>query len=493
MSNSLLRAVTLLGFIACFASGARAQTCTNANFSGTYFYLQQGAYMISGVKTPYAAVGTVNADGNGNVNGSGTEHNGLNTVDKISFSGTYSVNPNCGGTETLNVTPQDGSSHVETSAFQIMEGAREGVGLSTGTGDVVTSVVYRARTTCNTGSLRGTYGGSATGFTFTPGDLASVIGSVTFDGNGTVTASSGGGNDLTNGPTPLNGTGTYTVASNCTGNVSVGGVGGESEAIELAEGGHVLVLLEGGTTAIPAVGVLEPVSADSAIPHIAVNGGWNTEMIFVNSNNVPVNAQVNFIAGDGTPWDIPVLPPGVTKAETVNTVAISIPANARTVVQTAGNPATVVVGGWAQVVTPLPITAFAEFGQPLNGQASNGLTEAVAYSCGGSTSETVPFDNTNGQYFGVALVNPANIPATVTVTVFDPSGTQQQQTNLSTMLPAGGHTQFLLSDVIPATSGTGGTVPTGTVMLTSSVGNLDVTPLQFNSNGSFTSIPVPCQ
>jgi len=490
MSNSLLRAAALLGFISCFASGVKAQNCTNANFSGTYFYVQQGAYVLSGATVPYAAVGTLKADGNGNVTGSGTEHNGLSTVDTISLSGTYSVSANCSGTETLNVVPQDGSSHIETVAFQIMEGSREGVAISTRTGDVVSSTSYKARTTCNVGSLKGTYGGSATGFTFAPGDLGVLVGSVTFDGNGNVTASSGAENDLAAGPSTLSGSGTYTVASNCTGTLNVDG---ETEAIELAEGGHVLFLLEGGPTAIPAVGVLDPVSADSTIPHIAVNGGWNTEMIFVNSNNVAVNAQVNFIAGDGTPWEIPVLPAGAANAETVSTLSISIPANAKTVVQTVGNPANVVVGGWAQVVTPLPITAFAEFGQPLNGQASNGLTEAVAYSCGGSTSETVPFDNTNGQYFGVAVVNPANIPATVTLTVYNTSGVQQQQVNLSAPLAAGGHTQFLLSDVIPATSGTGGTVLTGTVTLTSSVGNLDVTPLQFNSNGSFTSIPVPCQ
>lgn len=479
MSHSFVRAGLLLGFVAGVALQAQPTNCTDANFDGTYFYLSEGAYVDNGAKIPYTELGKVIADGKGNVTGNSTFHNGT-VVNTSKFSGSYTVNGNCSGTESLSITAGS-ATYPETNYFQIT--SEQGAAVTTDAGDVVAGMVYYARTTCNLGSLRGTFGGSQSGFLLSPADFSVFTGQITFDGKGGATYS-GNGYDLVNGTLPGSGSGTYSLNSDCTGTATVGGVAG---VIALTERGSILYM-NTDTAFAPSVGMLNPVGSNVFIPHIAVNGGWNTDLVFVNSWPTPVTATVNFIAADGTPWSLNIMPDGGTATMAESSTTISIPANARVILHAIGDPTMAAAGGWADVTSPTPITAYAVFGWPLNGQASAGVTQAVAYNaCGGNSSITVPFDNTNGRYFGVALANLANESANVTATVYNSTGSQAGQATFASGLAAGGHTQNLLSNVIASTAGT-----SGTVTLTSSVGSLAITPLQFNSNGSFTSVPVPC-
>ncbi len=476
-----------------FGFRAQGQTCSNANLSGTYFLLQQGAYLSTGSSVAVSGLEKIVADGNGGITGTGTVHVATAEVDSGSLSGTYKVNSDCSGTLTVTITPQNGAAQTSSSAFQLAHGGQELLGLKTQTADVETVVAYRAAAQCSTASLTGSYAFSQTGMNLVPSfDLYSIVSPITFDGNGGIKFNGTENEILGSGSFPFTGSGTYSVSSDCSGTMSL--PPHNRNAIALVEGGRVLGL-EIDPNEYTASDILEPVSTVTDIPHIAVNGGWNTDLIFVNSGSTAVNAQVNFISEDGSPWQLTVLPDGAASSTTESSAGVSIPAQGRAILHTVGDPAIPPVGGWAQATGGGPFTAYAVFGWPLNGQTSNGLTQAVSYNaCGGNTSVTVPFDDTGGRYFGVAVSNLANHDATIMLAVVNSQGIQAQQASLSTPLVANGHTQFLLSDVIPATNGAnGGTAAAGTVTLTSSAGPLAVTALQFNSNGSFTSVPISCQ
>jgi hypothetical protein len=64
--NTMVRALVFLGLTAL----AQAQGCSNATYSGTYFYVVTGTTSASGSTVPYAQLGKLTADGNGNLSGS---------------------------------------------------------------------------------------------------------------------------------------------------------------------------------------------------------------------------------------------------------------------------------------------------------------------------------------------------------------------------------------------------------------------------------------
>lgn len=489
MRSGFMRTLSVVVFF--FASSAIAQNCTNANYSGAYFFLQQGTALNMGAQVAYASLGKLTADGKGGVSGSGTEHIGNSTIRTFTFTGTYAVNPDCSGTRSLTVTPAGGPSNSSTGFFQLVSGGREVNSVTTDSGLVATSVAYRALSQCNAASLSGRFAGSRMSEDYTQKDVFGSVLTVAFDGQGGVTLLSGATNSLNSGVTlATTGKGTYSINADCTGSTALNG---GTTAFEVAAGGRFLDL-DTSSGDPPLAGVFQGLGLVTIIPHIAVNGGWNTDLIFVNSGEEAVTAQVSFLDGNGKPWQLTILPEGVADPILTTTMSITVPAHSRTVLHALGDPGVAAVGGWAKVSGTGPLTAYTVFGWPLNGQASNGITQAVSFSACGGASITVPFDNSNGRYFGFAVVNSGNTAATVQLTVTDPNGTQSPPSTLPAPLAAGGHTQFLLSGVAPVTDPAhGGSVLAGTVTLTSSAGSLAITPLQFNSNGSFTSVPVPCQ
>jgi hypothetical protein len=256
----------------------------------------------------------------------------------------------------------------------------------------------------------------------------------------------------------------------------------------LVQGGRILAV-ETTSGSDPATGYLDPVGAVTNVPHIGVNGGWDTNVILVNPGSVAATVQVSFFGDDGNPLQLPLIPPGSTSSSLQSSMSVSVPPHASASVSTAGSPAASNIGGWAQINGSREITAYAVFGWPLNGNASNGLTQAVSHdACVSNTSVTVPFDNSGGRFFGIGVANPGSAAANIAVTVTDATGRLIGQGGSQGSVPVNGHTQFLLSQLVPATSGIG-----GTVSLTSSAGPLAVTALQFNSNGSFTSVPISCR
>ena len=118
MKTNLVARATLAGiglalFIA-VALPAHATQCSLANVAGSYGYTTSGFVAIaSGTFLPAAAAGRITFDGNGHVNGIQTRVVAGSSLDET-YSGTYSVNPNCTGSFTVLVEPdtQIGRAHV---------------------------------------------------------------------------------------------------------------------------------------------------------------------------------------------------------------------------------------------------------------------------------------------------------------------------------------------------------------------------------------------
>src|SRR5579864_3541283 len=84
----------LLG-LSLLAPIGNAQTCTNATFHGTYYALLRGT--VNGLA--YTELDKTVADGNGGLVVSETINNNA-VISPGGYSGTYSLNADCSGTET---------------------------------------------------------------------------------------------------------------------------------------------------------------------------------------------------------------------------------------------------------------------------------------------------------------------------------------------------------------------------------------------------------
>jgi len=117
MKNSLIARTTLAAIgVALFitmALPAQATQCSLANVAGSYGYTTSGFVAIApGTFVPAAAAGRVTFDGHGHVNGTQTRVVAGSSLDET-YSGTYSVNPNCTGSCTVLVEPDTRTSTVD--------------------------------------------------------------------------------------------------------------------------------------------------------------------------------------------------------------------------------------------------------------------------------------------------------------------------------------------------------------------------------------------
>src|SRR5205823_14707137 len=115
MKTNLVARATLAGiglalFIA-VALPAHATQCSLANVAGSYGYTTSG-FVRLGTFVPAAAAGRITFDGNGHVNGTQTRVVAGSSLDET-YSGTYSVNPNCTGSFTVLVEPDTRTSTVD--------------------------------------------------------------------------------------------------------------------------------------------------------------------------------------------------------------------------------------------------------------------------------------------------------------------------------------------------------------------------------------------
>ncbi|HLW75865.1 MAG TPA: hypothetical protein VKS01_02750 [Bryobacteraceae bacterium] len=430
-----------------FVVSASAQSCTNANYQGTYYIVYSGTV---GGGQPFFEFEQNIADGKGGLTSTVLANSTGQSVGQT-VSGTYTVNPDCSGTHNV----------VRSAAFQLVAGGKRKLEGVSAAGDVLSGEAYRAAANCTVGGLSGEYG-----LLINYGIVGNVVfteaGSMTFDGKGGFTFV-----ESENG-TIYRGSGSYTVKSDCSGTASMVFTGTTYHvAAALVEGGKIL--LADNDPGEGFFGVLEPVSNRFVLPQLAFGGSWYSAIYFNNTNNYPVSFPVNFFADDSTPLNVP---------GTGSSASVNLAAQASSIIEAPDSGS--LVQGYASVPLPPGVQAYAVFRQSVSGVPDQEAVAPLANAL--STQATLAFDDTN-YTTAVAIVNPSNTANTVSISVVDNTGAVIGAGSVN--LIANGKTEAVLRN-LTGLSGIAGKRGVATFSVTS--GAVAVLGLRFNGT-AFTSIP----
>ncbi len=459
-----LRMFLLIGLV----SVAHAQNCSNASWAGTHFFLISGTGPNSTATeiVPYVQLGKLVADGKGNISGTAKEDaNGL--IVQLALTGTYTVNSDCSGTQTMTITPQGAKSRTSTSTFQLVNRGQDKISSVSDTGFVMTGTAYRAwaeaPAVCGAGSLTGNYGFLGAGPALGTASPTSVQGKIDFDGKG------GYSYDFTlhnnSGNSSESGQGSYSMAADCSGTAT--SPGGVNDAFALVEGGTLLHM--SATAGTFSFGIARPESPASLLPQVAFGGGWYTALYFTNTTDSAVSFTVNFTANDGTPLEVPAL-----KGASID---VNIPAEGTAIVE-APNAGSL-VEGYASFTMPPGVTGYGVFRQTAAGQSQEAV---VPLAPANASSSTLVWDDTS-YITAVAIVNGGSVSATISITLSDSNGHTVGTSSLT--LPAHNKTEAVLH-TLPGLSGMTG--QRGRAVFAATSGNVAVLGLRANGS-AFTSIP----
>lgn len=247
-----------------------------------------------------------------------------------------------------------------------------------------------------------------------------------------------------------------------------------------ASGGQITVLgLRANGAALTTLPVLANVPAGGgSIAHVTFGGGFNSLIYLVNTGASPATFTLSFFDDDGKPLNVSLflLNPGTPVGGTSLTRTLAAGAILAINVQTQGGSQ---VAGSARLTTTGTVGGFEIFQWTTFGQEATVPLETRTPS-----SFVLAFDDTNGLTTGVALSNAAGTPASITAKVNDSGGNQLQSTTV--LLPSGGHTSFLLPELLASTQGRAGTVE----FVVPQGGKLGVIGLRAKADGTLTTIPV---
>mgnify|MGYP007084773714 CR=1 FL=1 len=111
MKHNIMRTIlsaTLLLSLAAVASAQDHGTCTTATVAGDLGYTFTGTLSLPTGPVPFAGVGRGTWDAAGNVSNTQTSSVGGTTIKNV-VKGTYTVNPDCTGTVTVNIYDLSGN------------------------------------------------------------------------------------------------------------------------------------------------------------------------------------------------------------------------------------------------------------------------------------------------------------------------------------------------------------------------------------------------
>jgi hypothetical protein len=186
--------------------------CSNANVTGKYGF--SGSGFLKNAQ-PISFAGFIKADGKGTYAGRETASVGGTIFKNVPLTGTYSINPDCTGSGTSKVMKA-----VNHFNLVVVSGGKSLQLVSADAGNVETETVQAQGTaTCTVAGVNGTFGIQASGMFLTIGSVA-FDGLFTLDGKGNVKGTESGsiaGSIFSGQPA----SGSYTVASNCTGTMAI--------------------------------------------------------------------------------------------------------------------------------------------------------------------------------------------------------------------------------------------------------------------------------
>jgi hypothetical protein len=121
---------------------AKVKECSKATLQGSFGYSSTGTLLDSYVPPPFAGpfgeVGRQTFDGKGHTSATATTSSNGN-IQPVTIEGTYTVNPDCTGTMTVNVSPFESTVHAD---FVIDDNGAELRAIGSDSG-VVETRVYR--------------------------------------------------------------------------------------------------------------------------------------------------------------------------------------------------------------------------------------------------------------------------------------------------------------------------------------------------------------
>lgn len=165
------------------ATAILSSACSNASLSGPYGFSLNGSDLSGSVASPFTIIGVSTYDGAGGFHEVGTTNAG-GTVTQDTWTGTYSVNPDC--TVTLTGV-SDTSGATWHDADIIVEGGQELLAIGTDPQQMLYGVRQPVLASgCSNASLKGSYG-----FSFIGSDVSgpasvplAIVGVATYDGAG---------------------------------------------------------------------------------------------------------------------------------------------------------------------------------------------------------------------------------------------------------------------------------------------------------------------
>ncbi len=217
-----------------------------------------------------------------------------------------------------------------------------------------------------------------------------------------------------------------------------------------------------------------------SLPHIAYGGAWRTKIVIRNSSASSADIQLFYYGSSGTPVALPFngLPSNHTD--------LIIPAYGAQEVEPDWQGAEAVA--WAGLLYSNPgleIQGVFLWHNPADPpdkytEAAAPVVSRVNMSCvvplpSDATSQTMPFDETEGRFSGYGFTNTTADPVTLTLKFYGQSGQLLGQT--SQQFAGFSHDQFLLRDKVPAVLGNKG------VMV---IGGTGMVPLGFRFTPYFT-------
>jgi len=452
--------IAAIGVFCSVAAPLHAQ-CSNSLLTGTYFYLISGSLVSGNQVAPYAELGILVADGQGNATGqSRASVNG--TLGTYSLSAAYSVQANCRGNMTLTVN----SSVTELFDFEVVSGGQSVLLTFSSSTGVIVGRAYQAPQTCGNASLSGSYGFLLSGVS---GGVFSEEGQVISDGNGNLSVTSVVNSNGTVSKIP--GNGTYSLISNCSGTAAVTSqFGSNNYLFAVVQDGQSILFLatDPGTT---VAGTAQSQSlVPSVLPQFVSGGGWYSALYFTNTGNSAVSFPVNFVGDDGNPLSVPAVGGSST--------LVNLGPHGSAAIQSANvGP---VSQGYAAVTLPVGVTGYGVF--HLSNPGVPDQEAVVPLSSASTTTSTLTWDDTSF-VTSVGIVNPSSVASTVSIVLRDASGATIGTS--SVFLPARNKTAVVLRN-LPGLAGMVG--KQGSADFTVTTGKVAVLGLRFIGS-AFTSIP----
>jgi len=235
----------LLIVAAVFALGIAASgQCSNASLAGKYGFSAGG---LDKHGTPISLLGYINANGKGTFTGTETGSDDGSVFTNVPLTGTYSIKSDCTGSGTSKLKGQKNTNHF---TLVVVSGGKNLQFLSTDAPNVQSGTVQaQGKATCTVAGLKGNFGIEANGVFIGVGAVA-LDGLFALDGKGNVSGTESGsiaGSIFTEQSV----SGTYTVASNCTGTLTVTVLGQtEHSSFVVTNGGKGMLLLETDATTV---------------------------------------------------------------------------------------------------------------------------------------------------------------------------------------------------------------------------------------------------